>query len=292
MQQFIRYRQLLSSLAGPVLETSSSGEAAPDSVTFSCPAARLILSDEPRLYARLAEGLKHLAHLAAQFRGPDPLADGAGHHRTVYWPFVVDLHLEAFGWRYEALPGDIWGMCEDAITPGIEPMRRCENYCQQPPPHDCIDVVLWQVLCILRQSVLLGRDADSEWASTVVHQIVSRPGKDGALHQRSGDESLDTWTYRELCGLHALSELALLTRNKAWSQCVSRIARYHMDHTQPDHITNQPWALFAFAWCDDTRLFAEQQMHDAATHRIEPLAAMLLADAAGAMARFQTPNLS
>ena len=140
------------------------------------------------------------------------------------------------------------------------------------------------------QAKLLSRDIDAEWVDAVVHRIVERPGEGGSLHPRGGDDSLDAWTYRELCGLHALANLALLSRNLRWARRVQDVARYHMQTTQPDHVTSQPWALFAFLWNESTRPLAEQQLHDAAAAgggRAGALAAMLLADAADALGRFE-----
>jgi len=92
-----------------------------------------------------------------------------------------------------------------------------------------------------------------------------------------------------LVGLHALARLALLRRHKTWAKRVEEIAMYHLENTQPDNATNQPWGLFAFLWSAKTRSFAEQQMHDATAHSggaVSPLAAMLLADAADCLAEF------
>src|SRR5690606_7345308 len=127
------------------------------------------------------------------------------------------------------------------------------------------DLVLWQLLCVADQAALLSRDIDFEWIDAAVYQAIGTPGPDGSLHPRSDEESLDAWTYRELCGVHALADLALLRRNTAWARRVQEVVRYHMDNSQPDNTTTQSWALFAFLWSPATRPFAEQQLHDATT---------------------------
>src|SRR5690606_33037121 len=106
------------------------------------------------------------------------------------------------------------------------------------------------------------------------------------------NESPDTWTYRELTGLHALANLALLRRNTAWARRVKEIAGYHLEHTQPDFTTYEPWALFAFGWTPATSDFAQQQLHDVQTHLASggvdlTAAALLLADADWAMGMFE-----
>jgi hypothetical protein len=62
---------------------------------------------------------------------------------------------------------------------------------------------------------------------------------------------------------------------------VRRATEFHAGNTQPDHATNQPWALFAFLWNDATRPLAEQVLHACATQSQgeNHLTLMLLADA-------------
>ena len=137
---------------------------------------------------------------------------------------------------------------------------------------------------------MLSRDVDSEWLDAVISGAIRQPGPDGSLHERSERESLESWTYRELCGLHALANLALRRRNRQWALRVQTIALYHMAQTQPDHVTAQPWALFAFCWSEVTRPWADQQLHDAMTAgsgQVSPLAGLLLADAGDALGQFE-----
>jgi hypothetical protein len=141
---------------------------------------------------------------------------------------------------------------------------------------------------------------DIEILDAVVHMALkseaSATGGDAhPLCAYDPEESPDAWTYRELTGLHALANLALRRRNSNWSQCVQEVAAYHLEHTQPDFTTYEPWALFAFAWSQRTASFAEQQIHDAQTHLAGTAAGdasagivpgLLLADAAANMAAF------
>jgi hypothetical protein len=219
------------------------------------------------------------------------LGDSYGHRRDVYQLFVLHLHLAAFLKRYETLPAGVWSACEELINAAVEPARQVETYADAPPPADQIAPALWKTLCLFETAKLQSRDADIEWADGVVHQIVDRPGKDGSLHPLDeAEESFDLWTYRELTGLHALANLALMRRDAVWARRVQEIAQHHQANTQPDFTTSQPWGVFAFLWSAGTHLFAEQQMHDAAVEgggRLEPLAAMLLADCAASLSAFQ-----
>src|SRR5690606_13703800 len=111
---------------------------------------------------------------------------------------------------YETMPVSLWGACEEALPAVIAPMRQAEVFADAPPEPASTDLVLWQLLCVADQAALLSRDIDFEWIDAAVYQAIGTPGPDGSLHPRSDEESLDAWTYRELCGLHALADLALL----------------------------------------------------------------------------------
>ncbi|MGB1123831.1 MAG: hypothetical protein ACPG4Q_01375 [Phycisphaeraceae bacterium] len=103
------------------------------------------------------------------------------------------------------------------------------------------------------------------------------------------NDLIDAWTYRELVGLHGLYLHGLLRSDADRLHRAQQAATYHLGHTQPDYTTYQPWGLAAFAADPMTAVFAEQQLHDVATHlSIEGpggavMPALLLADSAAAM---------
>ena len=260
-------------------------------------AAKLLLRDDAALYPLLVDGFKTLAAQGRDrsTKGLIPrLADPAGHVRDVYHLLALHLHLAAFARRFESMPPNSWAACEDALPEATEPVREAENYADVPPPCDQTAVVLWQALCLTEQAILAGRDVDLELTDSILHQVVSQPSQDGSLHRREASESLDTWTFRELCGLHALANVALRRRNTSWAKRVEQAALYHLENTQPDNTTNQPWALFAFLWSPKTRSFAEQQLHDTTAHLAQSgtlsdpgaVAGLLLADAADTLGAF------
>lgn len=216
---------------------------------------------------------------------PPRLADPAGHVREEYHALAVHLCLAAFARRYETLSPDVWAACEQAVLDAVAPLRLVEFFQEAAPPA-MAPLVLWSALGLMQAARLLSRDVDLDIADAVVATIVDRPGHKGSLHPTHSDDTIDTWTYRELVGLHALANIALLRRNAAWIKRVREVAMHHVEHTQPDNATTQPWALFAFLWSPGTRPFAEQQMHDATVQGASPISAMLLADAADALAEF------
>jgi len=287
---------MLSVPAADALADISRDQADDDSILIAVPAARLLLGDLPALHPALAQGLKILAELGARTQSDDPcrFTDPAGHRRLVYTPFVLHLHLAAFAKCYEQLPPPLWAVCEDALPRAVELARPAGHGAGARTRDDDLAPELWQALCLAQFARLTSRDVELELADAIVHDALTQPPAVIAdaphplrLHHR--DESIETWTYRELTSLHALANLALLRRNRQWSVRVSRVARYHLDHTQPDHATTEPWGVFAFLWSPETRPFAQQQLHDAAARhrgRLSPLPAMLLADAAHALSQF------
>ena len=297
-QKFSRYRQMLTQLAGDGLRAAAKTAPSADSVLIAVPAARLLLSDDVEAHAALVKGFDALARMGrAAGRKTPKLREPDGHRRPIYHGLVLHLHLAAFNVRYEQLPRSAWSACEDRLPQAVEPARDIERYGDVPPPSDCVDLVLWQALCLLEQAEALRRDIDVELIDSVVHQAIqidpafasAGPNRPAPLHRREDGEALDAWTYRELCGLHALAHLALQRRSTTWARRLEQVARYHLEHTQPDYTTTQPWGVFAFLWPDQTETFADQQIHDATMHGGScpgPVASLLLADAVHALEAF------
>jgi hypothetical protein len=97
--------------------------------------------------------------------------------------------------------------------------------------------------------------------------------------------SLEVAVYMEFRALHAAYNAVALAPNPRMMKRLKEVVDWHVDNTQPDNSTQEPWALAAFAALDPTGTFAEQQLHDART-RIEVVgvdrslvALALLADA-------------
>lgn len=292
-QKFSRYCSLVSSLATPALQKlsppapgsdpgSNPGEA---SLGIAIPAARLLLADDAALHEGLASGLEQLATCAGGM-----LADSGGDRRDVYYPFALHLHLTAFNNLYESLPVGLWSRCDEALAKAAAPAREVETFATQPPGCNDVARVLWDTLCLYELAHAQQRDTDVEWLDSVVHQVIENPGDDGSLHAMDESESMELWTYRELCGLHALANLALRRRNDGWAKRVAAIVAHHEANTQPDFTTTQPWGVFAFVWTGEAMMFADQQLHDAqhaGGGTLQLIAALLLADAADALRTFK-----
>lgn len=109
--------------------------------------------------------------------------------------------------------------------------------------------------------------------------------KEGLLHPAGGEGSLEAGAYLDLAALHAAYNAIVFTQDYDLFPPVQRLVDAHVALTQPDHVTQEPWGLAAFAALDGGGNFAPQQVHDAmlALARLERVGdsvmAALLADA-------------
>lgn len=231
------------------------------------PAARVLLGDtDASTQDELAAAVDELGLTLAQPTGK--VTDGFGHNRPVYaW---LALHLLGTAARLSDA-ADAQAAMNQAVTHAMNRSLGADAYDGR--------LMAWRDLVAWEHG--LTSSAESEGLNT---------GDDPAPLAALGIEDLiDAWTYRELVGLHSLHLTALLTGDRTVSARVACAALYHLGHTQPDYTTYQPWGLAAFASDAQTAVFAEQQLHDVATHlSIEGpggavLPALLLADAAATM---------
>lgn len=83
----------------------------------------------------------------------------------------------------------------------------------------------------------------------------------GHLHPLTPETSLDAFVYDELAGLHAAG---LLLRRGAPVPApgFEALVRYHVENTQPDNTTHEPWGMPAFLRLPFAAAMADQQLHD------------------------------
>lgn len=118
-------------------------------------------------------------------------------------------------------------------------------------------------------------------ADPIVDHLVAAQLPSGSLLQATAADSPDLHWYHELILLHALGVYAVHTaRADVWS-VVARSAAFHLEETQPDHATSEPWGLFAFLCFAETIPLADQLLHTLQTQQREavgPITWMLLGD--------------
>lgn len=79
---------------------------------------------------------------------------------------------------------------------------------------------------------------------------------------------IEVWTETELGALHAMSWGAILAADRDEYTRVLGIARWHIEHTQPDNATNRPWAIHLFMLLGEAdaspeaRLYAQTLAHN------------------------------
>lgn len=147
------------------------------------------------------------------------------------------------------------------------------------------DVLLWQALT----------DSHVHIENVIAQCLADADDRDaidaGALCAQHGTLALEAWTEAELASLHAMfwhghargrADLATLTE---------RIARWHLDNTQPDNATNRPWGLPVVLWLAVERgdatagLYADTMLHNCqiALGHMDQLSAHIVLDSADAL---------
>lgn len=125
---------------------------------------------------------------------------------------------------------------------------------------------LWHLWLLLLSERELALPANEEIRVQLWTRAFRRQSPAGHLHPLTPDTLLDSFVYDELCAIHAAYPIAQSMGDPAMLEQVRRAVRWHVENTQPDNTTHEPWALAAFAALDETGTFAEQQLHDAVTH--------------------------
>jgi hypothetical protein len=266
----------LAASATPLLQTGRP------TLTLGLPPAQALLTADSApldLHAPLTD---LLAAAQAAPAKPPRVDDLLGHSRTVYHPYLLHLCICARAQRkIDEPPAD-----DSLISLLLKSAEPALRYLDADVPSDDLALVMWEAACLIDHRRVIGPNERSDRATAVVERITQRHQTARCLHPHQPDDLLDAWTYRELSALHALFHLAVMEDRPDWRQRAHAVAMFHLEHTQPDYTTYQPWALAAFVDQSATRTFADQQLHDAQTHLHlqgssgAVMIALLLADAA------------
>lgn len=237
-------------------------------MAMALPAARVLIGQGDEAdRASLSAAAHDLGQTLADPGGK--VTDGFGHTRPVY------------GWLALHLMGTAAKLADDALA--MQHIKRAAVRLRDRPVEADDDderLQFWADLIAWQHG--LSSESSPESPPPASNAIEEEPKP---LVKLGPEDLIDSWTYRELIGLHGLYLTALLAGGLAAAARVRSAAHYHLGHTQPDYTTYQPWGLSAFASDPQTTIFAEQQLHDVATHlSIEGpggavLPALLLAEA-------------
>jgi hypothetical protein len=94
----------------------------------------------------------------------------------------------------------------------------------------------------------------------VFTRLAEQQQRSGALLKPDPSQNPETRWYDELVLLHALTAHAVRTNNVEMHPA-SRAAEYHLNETQPDHATSEPWGLLTFILNPNTHSVADQMLH-------------------------------
>lgn len=214
--------------------------------------------------------------------------DASGHQRPVYRGLLIYSWLQAYRVAYEAMPRDQFGAWEEGLRPWCDLLENLigdVEWFEGAIPAErgaTIAEAVWIALALHLAGRVFVRDAWTDLAADVFGKMVRRQQSSGAFLAASGRDNPETHWYHELVILHAAASYAVQAEDRTVAAAVARNGEFHLRETQPDHATNQPWALFAFAWNPATRSLADQVLHAGTTQ--DPagqnaVSLMLLADA-------------
>ena len=109
--------------------------------------------------------------------------------------------------------------------------------------------IAWAALTLHVAGKVFIRDAFTDFAADTFGRFTKRQRDERRVSSKRPDsDNPETNWYHELVTLHAAASYAVQAEDRAVAGSVVRATAYHAANTQPDHATNQPWALFAFIW--------------------------------------------
>jgi hypothetical protein len=161
------------------------------------------------------------------------VVDAAGHARPVYLPLLVCgwLRLPSAKDHADELLGWINALDDSALS--------------------------WLARAMAAQ--LPGMDRRREAADYFFLQLARDQQPTGALLPADSHANPETRWYDELILLHALAGYTALHPASTLNRAVENAALFHLQETQPDHASAQPWALLAFV--QYAQPLADQVLH-------------------------------
>lgn len=112
--------------------------------------------------------------------------------------------------------------------------------------------------------------------------LAARQQPDGPFLLATASDNPEPHWYHELVILHALATFTAVTQAHPLQTAVDRAAFYHLQETQPDHATTEPWAVHAFVRHVDTLPVADALLHAVQAQHggtVDEVSWMLLDDA-------------
>ena len=92
-------------------------------------------------------------------------------------------------------------------------------------------------------------------------------GRTGRSCGTTASDNPETHWFHELVILHAAADFALEAGDPAVWAAVERAALFHLNETEPDHATGDPWGLPAFVRVPAASPLADVLLHAVSAHR-------------------------
>ncbi len=197
------------------------------------------------------------------------VVDSSGHPRPVYRALLVFAWLSAYQLFYETLPRSDFGRWEEGLRPWCDLLEAELTQIAWPAGPmpagrgSSASEAAWIALALRLAGKIYIRDAWTDLAADTFGKIVRAQADNGAFLTTTGSDNPETHWYHELVILHAAASYAVRAEDRTVGAAVARNTLFHLNEAQPDHATNQPWGIFAFAWNDKTRMLADDLLHNA-----------------------------
>ena len=186
------------------------------------------------------------AVLAERFLGgpreplPPPcenVVDAAGHRRPVYRPLLIHA-LDRAGY-------DVEPWTRGLLTFGDVPFTAAEGATAA--------ATMWSALAMGYTSPF--------------RQLVESQQPSGQFLRTAGSDNPETHWFHELVILHAAADFAIDSGDPSVWSAVERATMYHLNETEPDHATGQPWGLPAFVRVAGAGPLADAVLHAVSAHQ-------------------------
>jgi hypothetical protein len=211
--------------------------------------------------------------------------DAAGHQRPVYRPLLAYAWMLAFRIRYETLSPDQFGRWDESLRVWADLLESdlgraiLSDQTNPAARGDAIAAAAWSALALQVAGKIFIRDAWTDLASDTFGRLGRAQQSTGSFLLASASDNPEPLWYHELAILHAMASYAVQAEDRHIARAVARSSTLHLNETQPDHATSQPWGLFAFIWNSTARPLADQMLHAVTLNSPDGVSLILLADA-------------
>lgn len=210
--------------------------------------------------------------------------DGCGHARRAYGGLLCYAALQALAASDRNLldeQADAAARWIDATGSALEVQLASLREALPAADGDATASLAWWALAVFRGGELLDDPRGVAASHRAMRAVATRQHDSGCYLTAEARDNPETLWFHELQIAHAVGSYAMQSGDAELQRSAARAAQYHMEETQPDHATNQPWGLSAFLVDTQTHIMAEGLLHAATVQhpgRLDAVTLILLAD--------------